>query len=90
MAAVQTQLLADLIEEELSDSTYDAQLAGLYFAVGTDPSGLEIVVSGYSEKLPVLLKVILDKLKSLAFNPTRFSIVHERVRLTLSPSQARR
>ncbi|SCZ96677.1 BZ3500_MvSof-1268-A1-R1_Chr4-4g07543 [Microbotryum saponariae] len=64
-SAMKTQLVTQLVEETLAEYSYDASLAGLSYNVGSAPQGLEIYVWGYSDKLPLLLQVVLKKLKGL-------------------------
>lgn len=79
VAAIKTQLLSALVEQELASYSYDATLAGLAYDVGTEVDGLQIVVSGYSDKLPVLLQVVLEKLKRFEVDGKQFELVHERL-----------
>ncbi|KDE02956.1 hypothetical protein MVLG_06522 [Microbotryum lychnidis-dioicae p1A1 Lamole] len=65
ISAMKTQLVTQLVEETLAEYSYDASLAGLSYGVGSAPQGLEIYVWGYSDKLPLLLQVVLKKLKGL-------------------------
>ena len=83
LAAIKTQLFASLVEESLADQTYDASLAGLDFSVGSDQDGIQIRVGGYSQKLPALLEVVLQKLRNLESDTTTFSSMHDRVRSQL-------
>ncbi|KAK4699534.1 insulysin, partial [Phenoliferia sp. Uapishka_3] len=78
-AAVKTQIFASLVEEALADTTYDASLAGLDYSVGSDQDGLQIRVSGYSQKLDVLLDVVMRKIKDLQSDETTFLSVHDRL-----------
>ena len=46
----------------LSSPTYAASLAGLHFSLGAVDEGIYIGVSGYNDKLPMLLRTVLDAL----------------------------
>lgn len=78
-AAVLTQLVTSLVEESLSKYSYDAALAGLDYSLGTDTSGVLLAVSGYSDKLPLLASVVIDKLKAFEIDQKEFEIVHDRL-----------
>ncbi|SCV68931.1 BQ2448_1951 [Microbotryum intermedium] len=82
-SAMKTQLLTQLVEEALAEYSYDATLAGLSYSVGSAPQGIELYVSGYSDKLPLLLHVVLTKLKGLELEGKEmrglFDLVHERL-----------
>ncbi|GAA6006563.1 hypothetical protein JCM11491_005007 [Sporobolomyces phaffii] len=77
--AILTQLFTTLVEESLAKQTYDASLAGLSFAVGAEPTGLTLIVSGYTEKLPLLLQVVLDRMLDFRVDVKLFDLVHDRL-----------
>lgn len=79
LSAMKSQIYTNLVEESLAEVTYDSSLAGLNFSVGTEVDGLQIVVSGYNDKLSVLLKVVLEKLQNETVDQTSFNMIHERV-----------
>eukprot|EP00892_Ulva_mutabilis_P012171 jgi/Ulvmu1/9326/UM050_0076.1 len=86
-ATMATALLAALVADALNEVAYDAELAGL--AWGVDAAyqslvpGLDVRVSGYHDKLPVLLREVLARLAQLTVRPERFAIVKERFVLAL-------
>lgn len=67
------------MEESLAAYSYDATLAGLSYSVGTETDGVQLVLSGYSDKLSTLLQVVLDALKAFEADPKQFKMVHERL-----------
>lgn len=75
------RLYTDLVRDALTEYSYDADLAGLSYDVSNTAEGIHISVGGYNDKLTVLLKVVLDKLKTLTVNPERFEVLKEQVRL---------
>lgn len=74
-----SQLFAALVEESLSAYSYDASLAGLAYSVGNEPDGIQIVASGYSEKLALLLEVVVKRMKNFVVDPGQFELVHDRL-----------
>lgn len=76
---VNHRLLADLVEDGLAESTYDAQLAGLTFSVNSREEGFTVSVAGYSDKLPLLLRTVISKIKFLVVDPQRLAIMKEQV-----------
>ena len=78
--AVKSQLFTQLVEEALTESTYAASLAGLNFSFGNDPEGLQIVVSGYNDKLEVLLRVIIKAITGFEMDTDRFELLKGRLR----------
>ncbi|KAH9948332.1 LuxS/MPP-like metallohydrolase [Amylocystis lapponica] len=79
--AVLTRLLADLLEDALSEVTYDARLAGLTYSVTNHSRGLLVSVNGYNDKLPDLLQTVMRHLKDLSISPERLKVVAEQAKL---------
>ncbi|EMD39456.1 hypothetical protein CERSUDRAFT_45720 [Gelatoporia subvermispora B] len=79
--AVLTRLLSDLVEDALSEIAYDAELAGLTYSVSSARSGLVISVGGYSDKLPLLLRMVFETLKDINIDPERLKVIAEQVKL---------
>jgi insulysin len=76
---VKARLFADLIRDALEEYSYDAELAGLQYNVSLDSRGLVIEVSGYNDKLPVLLEQVLMTMRDLEIRDDRFDIIKERL-----------
>ncbi len=76
---VLTNLFIDLVDDALTDISYQAELAGLSFALHSGKEGLVLEVSGYNEKAPVLLNEVVKKL--ITFRPTedRFNVFKEKI-----------
>ncbi|KAG8980709.1 Insulinase (Peptidase M16), partial [Tulasnella sp. 427] len=77
---VASRLYVNLIRDSLTEFAYDAVLAGLSYDVGIHSEGVTVVLSGYNEKLVVLLKVVLDKIKDLEVKEDRFNVLKEKLR----------
>lgn len=73
-------LFVDLLEDALSEITYDARLAGLYYSVATGKEGLYLFVGGYNDKLPLLLGTVVDTLRDMAIRQDRLNVYTEQVR----------
>ena len=41
--------------------------------------GINVTVAGYHDKLDVLLRIVLDKLRKLTVQPERLSVMKEKV-----------
>ncbi|GAA5998202.1 hypothetical protein JCM5350_002919 [Sporobolomyces pararoseus] len=76
---VLTQLFTTLTEESLAKYTYDASVAGLSFAVGSEPNGVTLLASGYTEKMSLLLQVVLDRMLDFKVEEKLFDLVHDRL-----------
>lgn len=75
--AAMTRLVADLVVDLLTEYSYDAQLAGLKYSMNNILDGLQIVVSGYNDKIPQLLRTVLQSLTQLQPSEARLSILKQ-------------
>lgn len=78
-SSVLTQLYCDLVEDSLSETTYDARLAGLTFDINPSSRGFSIDLYGYNEKLVVLLKRLLDHINTPGFDTRKLDVIKEQV-----------
>ena len=74
-----SRLFVDLVEDSLSEITYDASLAGLHYSVATEKEGLYVSVRGFNDKLPVLLGTVIDRLKNINVREDRLKVFVEQV-----------
>jgi insulysin len=77
--SVKARLFTDLVRDALEEYSYDAELAGLQYTVSLDSRGLFIEVSGYNDKLAVLLEQVLITMRDLEIREDRFDIIKERL-----------
>jgi insulysin len=61
MAAMHSSILKSTFSQALSQEFYDAELAGLHWALSTSPSGIKISCSGYSDRLSDLAITVLQQ-----------------------------
>lgn len=76
--ALRAKLYTDIVRDSLEEYAYDAELAGLQYSVSSASTGLEIVVSGYNDKLPVLLEKVLLTMRGMEVKQDRFDIIKDR------------
>ncbi|MCJ1246816.1 Insulinase (Peptidase M16) [Trapelia coarctata] len=76
---VKTKLYCELVKDALVEYSYDAELAGLEYSLSNSSLGLDIDISGYNDKMPVLLEKVLVSMRDLEVKPDRFKIVKERL-----------
>ena len=77
--SIKAKIFADLVRDALEEYSYDAELSGLQYNVALHSSGLFIEVSGYNDKLPVLLEQVLMTMRDLEIKEDRFEIIKERL-----------
>lgn len=58
----------------MNEYAYYSALAGLHYSVSSGASGIEISVDGYNDKLGILLKKVVERLKHLEIKPDRVEI----------------
>lgn len=78
-SAALTQLFRELVEDSLSEYSYDAELAGLSYEISNHGQGFDVSVSGYNDKMSVLLEKVLLAMRDLQVKEERFAIIKDRV-----------
>jgi insulysin len=73
------QLYTALVQDSLSEYSYDADIAGLEYSLANDSLGLDIDLYGYNDKMPVLLEKVLVSMRDLEVKEDRFNITKERL-----------
>lgn len=76
---VKTKLFCELVTDALSEYSYDAELAGLDYALAASRAGIEISIGGYNDKMAVLLEKVLITMRDLQVKSDRFKITKERM-----------
>lgn len=74
-----TALYCELVTDALVEYSYDAELAGLGYQLSADFVGLQVYISGYNDKMSVLLEKVLHTMRSLEIKVDRFAVVKERL-----------
>jgi len=77
--AVVTQLYKELADDSLIEYAYDAELAGLDYDISKLSEALEVTISGYNDKMHVLLEKVLTEMRDLEIKQDRFDIIKERM-----------
>ncbi|KAN0065153.1 metalloprotease [Thecaphora frezii] len=80
LSATKTRMLMDLVNDALTEYSYDASLAGLGYALDSQDNNIALSVSGYNDKLNVLLQNIIKELVHFKVDEQRFEIIKDRVR----------
>ncbi|GAA5915532.1 hypothetical protein JCM5296_001752 [Sporobolomyces johnsonii] len=78
--SVQSRLFTELIRDSLNEYAYDAELAGLSYSFDQQADGILLSVDGYNDKLPVLVEVIVKRMKEYQVDEKRFSIIVDQLR----------
>ncbi|MCY9828048.1 insulinase family protein [Vibrio chagasii] len=87
---VKTRLCVEMFLDSLEKETYQAEIAGMGYNMYTHQGGVTLTLSGFSEKQPQLLNMILERFQARDFSPTRFeTIKHQLLRNWNNASQDR-
>ncbi|KAF8519783.1 Metalloenzyme, LuxS/M16 peptidase-like protein [Hysterangium stoloniferum] len=70
-------MYTSLVNDVLAKYAYDASLAGLDYVFSNYDRGVHFSVSRYNEKLPELVKKVLETMKNKKLNPARFKVLME-------------
>ncbi|KAF8911060.1 Metalloenzyme, LuxS/M16 peptidase-like protein [Gymnopilus junonius] len=76
-AAVITRLYSNLVNDSLTEFSYDADLAGLSYNFTPHTTGLFVSMNGYNDKMIVLVRHVLEKVKGLVIDPQRLAVIKE-------------
>ncbi|CAG8446861.1 15584_t:CDS:10 [Dentiscutata erythropus] len=80
--SVKTRLYVDLVVDAFTEYAYDAEIAGLVYYLYTHEEGIVVSVQGYNDKSPLLLRKVVEKLKSIQIDPNRFQKIKEELKRT--------
>jgi insulysin len=83
MARTLVTLYGKMVRDLLNEETYDAGLAGLKFSVSGTADGLEMDFGGYNQKLGVLIRKVIEKVKSCSVDDERFELIKEKFERSL-------
>lgn len=78
-AVVLTRLFTKLVNDALSEYSYDADLAGLSYSFSPSSTGFTVNVVGYNDKLHVLAQHVLSNIRSLNIKEDRLAVMKEQV-----------
>ena len=79
---VYLDILLDYLIQEMAEDTYSASLASLNYSVYAGERGFFISLSGYNEKLPLLLQTILQHFQNFEknLNQVKFDAICEQAK----------
>ena len=77
--AVKAVIYTELVSDALSEYAYDAELAGLDYNIKPNSVGLDIEISGYNDKMHVLLDKVLQTARNLEVKSDRFKVIKDKL-----------
>uniref|UniRef100_M8BJ23 Insulin-degrading enzyme n=1 Tax=Aegilops tauschii TaxID=37682 RepID=M8BJ23_AEGTA len=76
-SSVLTDVFTRLLMDYLNDYAYDAEVAGLYYAVRPNDTGFQVTMVGYNDKMRTLLDTVIGKIADFEVKIDRFSVIKE-------------
>jgi hypothetical protein len=86
--ALMTGLWTSLISDSLTEYAYDAELAGLHYNVSSDKRALFVVCGGYNDKLHVLARRVLERIRHVDITPEQLAVVKEQYKPSRATSRS--
>lgn len=81
--AVQAQLFAALVADQLNEFSYPARLAGIDHSFVANARGYDLSIFGYSSRQGLLMNKIMEVIRTSKFNEQRFSLLKDDLLRTL-------
>ncbi|PJF18726.1 hypothetical protein PSACC_01469 [Paramicrosporidium saccamoebae] len=75
---VRTYLFIELLRDSMNELLYEAEMAGLHFDIGQTTDGIYLAFCGYDQKLPLLLKEVMNRVMQYKTNPARFAAIKDK------------
>lgn len=76
-SVVATELYVKLVRDALEEYAYHANVAEIMYSLRVKESGLELLFGGFSDKLSLLVQVVVRALFSTTIVPARFALVQQ-------------
>ncbi|KAJ1666447.1 metalloprotease [Coemansia sp. RSA 1813] len=81
--SILSQLFVMIFKDSMAEITYDAQVAGLWFDVRECNEGMFVHIDGFNDRLPRLLRILLEALRHYVVDDTQFEVYSLEVRKRL-------
>lgn len=78
-AKILTHIFLKLLVDYLNEYAYYAEVAGLDYNLHQTKSGFEVSVSGFNDKIPILVEKIIEKVTDFQVKEDRFLVMKEKV-----------
>lgn len=76
---VKTRLCVEMFLDSLAQETYQAEIAGMGYNMYAHQGGVTLTLSGFSQKLPQLLEMILRRFAAREFSQARFDTIKQQL-----------
>ncbi|KAJ7085711.1 Metalloenzyme, LuxS/M16 peptidase-like protein [Mycena belliarum] len=82
-AAILTRLYSDVVNDALTEFAYDASLGMLEYNFVPHTNGLYVAMNGFNDKMAVLVKHVLEKIKGIVIDSNRLAVMKEQAKRDL-------
>ncbi|MHC6526730.1 insulinase family protein [Vibrio proteolyticus] len=76
---VMTRLCVEMFLDSLAKETYQAEIAGMGYNMYAHQGGVTLTISGFSEKQPQLLQMILERFAKREFSHQRYQSIKQQL-----------
>ncbi|KAJ7481222.1 Metalloenzyme, LuxS/M16 peptidase-like protein [Mycena galericulata] len=76
-------LYSDVVNDALTEFAYDASLGMLEYNFVPHTNGLYVAMNGFNDKMSVLVKHVLEKIKGIVVDPIRLAVMKEQAKRDL-------
>ena len=83
-----SNLFVELLKDSLTEYSYAAELAGLKYNINPSNYGMNVSLSGFSDKMNVLLETVFERIASFRVDPQRFNVLKESYQRSLANFEA--
>ncbi|KAJ2806180.1 metalloprotease, partial [Coemansia guatemalensis] len=81
--SVLTNLFLQMLKDTLTELTYDAEVAGLWFDIRDNVEGIQVHVAGFNDKLLRLLRIVMETLRGYKVEQAHFEVYKREVKKRL-------
>ncbi|KAJ2657298.1 metalloprotease [Coemansia sp. RSA 1199] len=83
LSSVFNQLFMMVLKDTLTEITYDAEIAGLWFEIRDTIEGIVVHIDGFNDKLLQLLEILVKTLRTCKVERTQFEVYSREVKKKL-------
>lgn len=76
---VKTRLCVEMFLDSLATNTYQAEIAGMGYNMYAHQGGVTLTISGFSQKQPELMRLILSRFAQRDFSESRFNNIKQQL-----------
>ncbi|KAJ2083683.1 metalloprotease [Coemansia sp. RSA 988] len=83
LSSVLTNIFLQMLKNTLTELTYDAEVAGLWFEIRDNVEGIHVHATGFNDKLLRLLRIVMETLRGYKVEQAQFDVYKREVKKRL-------